>query len=860
MTRDRRPSATGPEPPRPEPSRTEPSRTEPSRTERVGPLPVGPRIGVVATTAAGRAQAGRILAAWPNAELVEEPTVVQGLRRAWRERDAVVAFAATGLVVRALAPLLEDKRSDPAVVVLDDVARHAIPLLGGHLGGANALARDLADLLGARPVLTTATDVHQIPGLDTLGWPVHGAVAAVTRAMLDGEPVLLQADATWPLPALPANVTRAEPESHAAPEPDATATTPPRHRIMITDRLVPDGPDTVVLRPPSLVVGVGAGRGAGAAEILDLVEGCLAGAGLSVASVRHLASVDVKADEPGLVEAAARLGVPLLTYPAAELSGVEVPNPSDQVAAAVGTPSVAEAASLLPDPGRAELVVVKTTSAGTSAGSPAMATAAVARHRPRGRLAMVGIGPGARDLLTPRAVAELRAASVVVGLDQYVDQVADLLRPGTTVLASRMRQERRRVSQAVQAARDGHAVALVGSGDTGIYAMASPALEESDDTFDVVTVPGVTASLAASALLGAPLGHDHAVISLSDLHTPWPVIQARIAAVARGDLVAVLYNPRSRGRDWQLGAALAELAAHRQPSTPVGIVRQATREGEWVSLTSIAEVDPGVVDMYTTVIVGSTRTRVVAGRMVTPRGYSWLQPATGPVGGSAAVGRQVSDPVIGRQVSDIEARSYRILRTAIRNRLGGAELPPLTRAVVERVVHASADPDYATDLVCAETALQRGREAMLAGAPVVTDVRMVAAGITARHAVGEVICRIDDPRTADLASREGITRAAAGFRLAHQEVGEGAVWVIGNAPTALLELLALDARPALVIGLPVGFVSAAESKAELLRSGLPAVANRSAKGGSALAAAAVNALLYAPHPAASADASLGGRR
>jgi cobalt-precorrin 5A hydrolase/precorrin-3B C17-methyltransferase len=514
-----------------------------------------------------------------------------------------------------------------------------------------------------------------------------------------------------------------------------------------------------------------------------------------------------------------------------------------------------------------------------------MATAAVARHRPRGRLVLVGLGPGARDLLTPRAVAELRACSVVVGLRQYVDQISDLLRPGTTVLTSRMRQERQRVSQAVQAAREGHSVALVGSGDAGIYAMASPALEQSDDSFDVVTVPGVTASLASAGLLGAPLGHDHAVISLSDLHTPWPVIQARIAAAARGDLVTVLYNPRSRSRDWQLGAAFTELAAHRPPTTPVGVVRQATREGEQVHLTTLAEADLSAVDMYTTVIVGSTQTKVVAGRMVTPRGYTWLQPDTVPEGppepGLAAPPQPGQDnhsaptgddPVdvqprartvryqsarlprtIGRtgragaerQVSDIETRSYRILRTEIRNRLGGAQLPPLSRAVVERVVHASADPDYATDLVCDETALRQGKDALLAGVPIVTDVRMVAAGITARHAVGDVICRIDDPRAAELATDEGITRAAAGFRLAHQEVGESAVWVIGNAPTALLELLTLDAHPALVIGLPVGFVAAAESKADLLRSGLPALANRSAKGGSTLAAAALNALLYA---------------
>lgn len=188
-------------------------------------------------------------------------------------------------------------------------------------------------------------------------------------------------------------------------------------------------------------------------------------------------------------------------------------------------------------------------------------------------------------------------------------------------------------------------------------------------------------------------------------------------------------------------------------------------------------------------------------------------------------------------VHPIEAESYRILRS----RLDTAALPPLTRAVVERVVHASADPAYLDDLVCTEDDLARGWAALRAGAPVVADVAMVAAGVTGR----EVVCRVGDPRAAGLAGG-GLTRAAAGVRLALAEVGPGAVWVVGCAPTALAELLALAgaAAPAFVVGLPVGFVGAAEVKAALRAAGLPAVSNRSEKGGSAVAAAALNALLY----------------
>lgn len=192
---------------------------------------------------------------------------------------------------------------------------------------------------------------------------------------------------------------------------------------------------------------------------------------------------------------------------------------------------------------------------------------------------------------------------------------------------------------------------------------------------------------------------------------------------------------------------------------------------------------------------------------------------------------------MSRAVHPIELQSYEILRS----RTDTSGLPPLTRAVLERIVHASADLGYVTDLVCAEDTLQAGARALRAGAPVVTDSQLVAAGITSRP----VTCRVRDPRAAELAATAGITRSAAGIRVAVEETGPGAVWVIGTAPTALQELITLGVAPALVIGLPVGFVGAVEAKEALRSSGLPAVSNRSERGGAAVAAAAVNALLYA---------------
>jgi precorrin-8X/cobalt-precorrin-8 methylmutase len=189
-----------------------------------------------------------------------------------------------------------------------------------------------------------------------------------------------------------------------------------------------------------------------------------------------------------------------------------------------------------------------------------------------------------------------------------------------------------------------------------------------------------------------------------------------------------------------------------------------------------------------------------------------------------------------RRVHPIEEESYRILRGLV----DLSDLGPLSRAVAERVIHASADPEYADSLILNETALEAGLDALRRAAPVVADVEMIAAGVTAR----EARCFVSDSRTRELAEASGITRSAAGFRVAAREVGPGAVWVVGNAPTALFELIELGADPALVVGLPVGFVGAAESKEALLGSGLPAVTNRGPKGGSAVAAAALNALIY----------------
>ncbi len=558
-------------------------------------------IGLVAATANGHRNAAHLERAWPDARLYEGKPK-EALRRAWKECDGIVLFLAVGAAVRLVAPLLEDKHRDPGVVCVDDAARFAVALTGGHGGGANALAGRMADTLGATPVVTTASDVAGVPALDSLGARLgfkiedDSDLAAVGAALISGGQINLVSDVRRPLGPLPENVIRVE-----DPEPPL---------ILISDRVVDAPRPAMVYRPPSLVAGVGCSRGARAEEIMDLLDRSLEEAGLSKKSVASLASIEAKSDEIGLLEAAKELDVPLRFYSVEDLSAMEVPNPSSVVEYAIGTPSVAEASVLASG---AELAVEKRKSGN--------ATVAVGRLPVRGRLFLVSLGPGDDALIPPLARQALAASELVVGLGQYVDRVRHLLRPGTQISTPPLGEEIERAKRALTEARAGGSVALVSGGDVGIYAMASPALEISDDDVDVTVVPGVTAAQAAASLLGSPLGHDHCSISLSDLLTPWEVIRERVRAAAEADFVLSLYNPRSKGRDWQLGKTREILLGHRSPDTPVGIVKDAYRPTQKVIFTDLGSLRPEDVDMLTTVIVWNSRTEIRAGRMVTPRGY-----------------------------------------------------------------------------------------------------------------------------------------------------------------------------------------------------------------------------------------------
>ena len=517
------------------------------------------------------------------------------MRAQWSQVDGFVLFASVGIAVRVAAPLLDNKHVDPAIVCVDETGRWVVPVTGGHDGGANVLAQEVAGLLGATAVITTATDSVAVAALDTMpGFVASGDIAGVTRRLLDGENVNVRKDLDWPF-AWKSNGSGS-----------ATAT------VVVTDRLYPLQDDAVVLSPPSLVAGIGSAAGVSAEEVNALLDAALASEGLDRRSVGCIATIDLKVNEAGILA----LGLPMVTFAAEQLGAVDVPNPSDVVFAEVGTPSVSEAAALLAAGPGATLVVAKIKSA--------MATVAVARRaQPQGHLSVIGLGPGLPLHRTPAASMAVRNAHVLIGFNLYVDQCEDLITAHHEVIRSPIGAEADRCRLALARAAAGDQVALVCSGDSGVFAMASLVLELAPEYGNppIDVVPGVTAALAAAAVLGAPLGHDHAAVSLSDLMTPWTAIEKRLQAVAEADLVVTLYNPRSLKRTWQLERAFEILRAHRPANTPVGLVTDVGRPTQRIVRTTLADADAQLVDMLTCVVIGASSTRDINGLMVTPRGY-----------------------------------------------------------------------------------------------------------------------------------------------------------------------------------------------------------------------------------------------
>jgi cobalt-precorrin 5A hydrolase/precorrin-3B C17-methyltransferase len=505
-------------------------------------------------------------------------------------------------------------------VVVSEDGRSIIPLLGGHKGG-NELAVTVAREMRVEAAITTASDSRFGIALDDppQGWVLanpsdHKAFAAT---LLDGATCSLEGSAAWI-------------ENSALPLVEDGDL-----RVHVTDKQRQGSPRALVYHPRRLAIGVGCERGVEAAELRALVRGVLDTHGFAESAVAGLFSLDLKSDEAAIHALADELGVAARFFDAATLEAqtARLVHPSRVVFEEVGCHGVSEAAALTAAGNDGELLVAKTKSRrATCAVARAVAPLdARALGRPQGRLSIVGLGPGKRDWCTPEARSTVDTATQVVGFQGYMDLAGPLL-PGQTAHPFQLGEEEDRVRKAFELAAAGHSVALVCSGDPGIYAMASLAYELLDrqqcpewQRVALRVVPGISAVQGAAARIGAPLGHDFCLISLSDLLTPWPVIENRLEAAARGDFVVALYNPASAKRTRQLARATAILARHRSAETPVMVARNVGRLGEAIQIMALSELGRAQVDMLSLVIVGSsTSRRMQAGgseSVYTPRGY-----------------------------------------------------------------------------------------------------------------------------------------------------------------------------------------------------------------------------------------------
>jgi len=585
-------------------------------------------ISIFYITDKGRALAEKLIKFYPGA--VVERFNKQVLCDGWLPGRGFVFIMATGIVLRSIAPLIKDKKTDPAVVVLDDKGDYAISLLGGHLAGANQMAEAIAGFLGGAPVITTASDVNDLPAVDL--WARDNGLivenedllARIGTRLVNEGSLLIFSERELPLP-----------------EPFIRVITADSADMIVTSRKIMQGrslTQAVYLRPQTLVLGIGCNRGTSAGEIEEVVMQTLDRNDLAFLSVCSLATIDLKAAEPGLRDFASKYHLPVAIFSADELNTVAGIAVSDAALRATGAKAVAEPSAILAS-GGGNLIVSKqkkgnvTVAVAGKKDAPINKRNGIAKSN-RGKVFVVGTGPGSIDHITPHAQRCIREADVIVGYGTYLDLIQELTR-GKEIISTGMTQEIDRCRKAIELAGEGRNVAVVSGGDPGVYAMAGLVLElmktDADDAPakrspaamlpSVEIIPGISALNACASRLGAPLMHDFAAISLSDRLTPWETIEKRLEAAAAADFVIALYNPKSKGRAGHIGRAREIILGHRAPETPVGIVKAAMRENELIIITDLEQMLSNDIDMQSTVIIGNSKSFAWNGLIITPRGY-----------------------------------------------------------------------------------------------------------------------------------------------------------------------------------------------------------------------------------------------
>ena len=449
------------------------------------------------------------------------------------------------------------------------------------------------------------------------------------------------------------------------------------------------------------------------------------------------------------------------------------------------------------------------------------------------KIIIAGIGPGSQEDITPAVLKAVHEADAIVGYKYYFQFIEGYVKADCKCIDTGMKKERERAEQAFLLAEQGLTVVVISSGDAGLYGMAPLVYEmkrERGSELEIEVLPGISAFQKAASLLGAPIGHDMCIISLSDLMTPWTIIERRICAAAEGDFVTAVYNPKSHGRYWQLYRLQELFLNERSAETPVGYVRQAGREEQTIKITTLGAFDPEDVDMFTVILIGNSQSYISNGKIITPRGYY----------------REVASE--GNKIGqDIMIESFRTIASELKR-----DYPLGHKWALLHAIHTTADFEMEDILYSDESAVENLYHKVKDGTlkTIITDVTMVTSGIRkcALQRLGiEAKCYLSAPRVAEFSAANSITRTQAGIRLAVEEHPD-ALFVFGIAPTALMELCDLirkgKARPAGIIAAPVGFVHVRESKHMVKPfKDIPKIIVEGRKGGSNLAATLCNAIL-----------------
>ncbi|ARV61988.1 precorrin-3B C(17)-methyltransferase [Nostocales cyanobacterium HT-58-2] len=525
------------------------------------------------------------------------------LRELFASGTPIIGICATGIIIRTLAPLLANKRQEPPVLAVAEDGSAVVPLLGG-LNGVNSLARQIANVLGVKPAITTTGDIRfgialeDPPAGYRLANPEHAK--SFMSDLLAGNSVRLEGHAPW---LRNSSLPIAE---------DAERV------IQITEKQVVSTPTRLVYHPATIAIGVRCtlppprkrggvpDRAGWGSEEIALVQQMLADAELTPASVAGIFASTLDAANPALQAIADALNVPIRFFTTDEIAAISQNQTTD----------VAVTAALAASSG--ELVIQRELSHLSCAIAIAPQPIDVStRGKPRGRLAIIGTGPGASDWMSPEVKEILRNATDLVGYSTYLGLLGSLTK-GKQQHESDNREEIARARMALDLAAEGHFVAVVSSGDPGIYAMAAAVFEVLDQDakpewqgIEIQVAPGISAMQAAAARIGAPLGHDFCAISLSDILKPWSIIEQRITAAAKADFVLAFYNPVSKQRTWQLAEAKNILLNYRDPDTPVVLARNLGRDGESIQVCTLEHLAPELADMRTVILVGSSKTRTI---------------------------------------------------------------------------------------------------------------------------------------------------------------------------------------------------------------------------------------------------------